>query len=335
VPDTLDKLISKGLVTRGSDPELVVTYETTGIEPLDEVMGHGIPFNRFTHIHGEWSAGKTLLAMFIAAEFQRRGHTVALVDAEQAFDPFWWGQVGVNIDDLIVSQPGGGEAAVDVACSLIGNVDLIILDSIAGLVPLAVQDKDANESVMGRRAQLVARLYEKALPLMRRSHTAFITINQVRVDFGPGNQDVLPGGVSQGFWSSVMLRLRRSEWIKNSAEQRVGFKMRVTCVKNKTGEAWKSVDIPINFDGSFDYLGILIQDALARGIIAQGGAWYRLPADLAFTDETVSKDPKTGEWRVMGREKLTMLIDAHPEARAELELRVYPPKDGRGFADGK
>lgn len=319
---TLEEMLAKGLIKKGTDPELKVTWVSTGIPQLDEIMGGGVPRGRITHLSGEWSAGKTLVAQLIAAAFQQLGLTVALIDVEQSYDAEWWLSTGVNTDELIVAQPPGGEAAVDVIAALMGEVDLIILDSIAGLIPIVIQDKDADESVMGRHPLLVSRLYQKVLPKIGKSQTAFITINQVRSSFGPGNFDSLPGGRSQNFWSHIMLRLRRTGWIE-SAGQRTGFKMEVRCTKNKLDRAHRYIELPWGFDGQFDYINVLLTDAIARNIIRQMGPYYRMPASLPFDEETVSRARDSSEWQIMGRSALAELFEANAEAREHLESLTY------------
>jgi recombination protein RecA len=317
-------------LTRGSDPELKVVLQPIGIPQIDEIIGGGIPLNRYTEIYGGASHGKTLLCQFITRAFQQAGHIVAYVDVEQTFDPKWWEQTGVDVEELIVGQPPYGEKAVDMISALVGNVGLIIVDSVAALVPLRAQEEDAEVSMMGRQAQLVNRLFYNTLGKMKKSGTAMILINQVRVDFKNQYGVKLPGGDSQNFYSSIQMGIARREWIQRGVQgPKTGYNMEVSVTKNKLGTPLGKTKLPIDFTGDFDYTTLVISDALDRGVIQHAGAWYRLPSSIAFDHEEdwdqskISRIPETGQIRVMGRELLHEFINGNEVARKQLESLVY------------
>lgn len=327
----LDKLIADGDVVYGGDPSLVVRWVSTGIPQLDAVMGGGMPLEKFSLIYGTWSAGKTLLAQMIAAEFQRQGHTVAYMDTEASYDPEWWSTLGVDTDALLVSPQSSGEKGVDVLQALVGAVGLVIVDSLAGLVPLADYEQSAEDATMAQHPRLINRLFRMVVPKMRRSGTAVLFTNQTRVSFGPGMQDALPGGRAQQFYSHVQLRVSRAQWIK-SGDDRTGYHLRVECPKNKLARPLREVTLPFILDGYFDFVSVLLADAIDRGIIDRTGPWYRIPAGLLEHEhEALKPVADSDEVQVMGRGALREVFMSDEAARERLEELTYRPK---GLADG-
>lgn len=330
---TIDALKRKGLLMSGGDPSLVATFQTTGIPQLDEIMSGGVPFNRFTEIFAQWSAGKTLLSQIIAAQFQRDGHTVCLIDTEQSYDETWWAKTGVITDELYVSQPPSGEDAIEVMAALTGEVGLIILDSVAAVIPLALQEELVEQSMPGRRAQLISRMFQKVMPKMKGSGTAIILINQTRNAFGKGNYEILPGGVTQQYFAAEMIRLRRMRFIE-VGDEKTGFIMGIHVTKNKMGPAQGKIELPFSFEGGFDFVELLVSDAIDRELITRAGAWYRMPPELAPGDTSelrVIED--TGEVQVMGKGALLDLYKADEDARQRLETATYAAAVEGGFAE--
>jgi recombination protein RecA len=327
---------------RGSDDGLKVVFQPIGVPQIDEIIGGGIPINRYTELYGGASHGKTLLSQFIARAFQEAGGTVAYIDAEQTFDPRWWTHTGVVVEDLIVGQPPYGEKAVDMITALVGHVSLLIVDSVAALVPLRAQEEDAEASMMGRHAQLVNRLFYNTLAKMKQSGTAIVLINQVRSDFKNAYAVKLPGGESQNFYSTLQISVTRKGWIQRGVNgPRTGYNMEIVVTKNKLGQPLGKVLLPVDFDGAFDYVTLVISDAIDRGIVQHAGAWYRLPGSLIVENEEdwdsskVSRVEGTGQIRVMGREMLHEFVVNNPDVQKQLEKLTYSDELERKFVDAE
>lgn len=312
----------------GTDKRLIPTFRTSGIAQLDEIMGGGIPVNKFIMVYGESSHGKTLLCQMITAAFQKDGFLAALVDAEQSYDPRWWQATGTDPELLLVSQPDYGEDAVMKTVDLIGKVDLITVDSLAAFIPLVEAEVDLEKkATMGRQAQLISQFYKHCLPKMRESGTSILTINQVRDNFANPYVVNLPGGRAQRFASHVMLEVSRKEWIKNSQQEKTGFVMGIKVEKNKMGLPQQKIELPFSFEGRFDFITLLVSDAIDRGTIMNAGAYYRLPGELPIEviDESLRYKFMEDEHKhqVMGRDGLHKLLEANEQAVRVLELEVY------------
>lgn len=317
----IEDLRKKGLITSGADPSLHVRFVSTGIPQIDDIMGGGIALDRVTMLVGLESAGKTLMSQKIAASFQEQGLNVVLVDAEMAYDERWWASTGVDIDDLMVSRPPGGEPAVDVIIALVGNVDLIIIDSGAALVSVTEQDRDAQENAqIGSIARVHKKLFDRLIGRLSGSGTAVVLINQLRADIGnprPGSY-TYPGGGAQKFWSSVIMRIR------NAGTHDDGRDMGIQVIKNKVGVSGGNVVLPFKFDGSFDIITLVTADALDKNIIQHAGAWYRFPeALLSFQIEDPIKPVMGTELvQVMGRDALHRVFEEDEEAFVKLRAAV-------------
>lgn len=315
---------------RGSSDDLVPKFQPWDIPQLDEITG-GIPLEKFTLLYGESSHGKTLLTMFAAKSFQQANKLVALVDAEQSFDPRWWQTIGVDTNLMSVHQPAYGEEAVMEVERLIGKVDLLILDSLAALIPLREQEVDlTKKGTMGLQAQLITDLYKKSLSKAKKSGTALMFINQVRDNFDNPYVVQLPGGRAQRFYSHMMIEVARHEWMKDGVGNKTGFNMRIRLEKNKLGLAYQTIFLPFSFEGVFDFLTLLVGDAIDRGVIQNAGAYYRFPADIPFDPETTNlpnvnrfKVNDDGTQQVMGRDSVHALLEANPQAAKLIELQVY------------
>ena len=328
LPSGVQELIKKGLVVKGSDPDLVIKWATTGISRLDDAIGGGLPQNRFVLLTGHESAGKTLLCQSIAAAVQRNGGTVALIDAEISFDPRWWQATGVDTDELILAQPPSGEAAVDIIVSLIGNVDLIIIDSMAALIPLATQDKSATEADVAPIAKVHNMLFYRMMNRLPKSGTTVIGINQQRESLGggPGAGVTFPGGRAQRFYAHLRLEMYREGWMLGGGGMRIGAKYKVRCAKNKTGKPNGEAELAFNFEGQFDKAAMIVSDAQDRGVIKGAGAYYRFPT-LSVGEEQAEElglkrvDGET--MQVMGRDGLHRVFTEVPGALDLLEEFTY------------
>ena len=316
----------------GSNVDLLPVFISTSIPQLDEIMGGGVPVNKFTMFYGESSHGKTFLSQLIAASFQSQNKLVALLDAEQSYDPRWWATTKVDVDNLLVQQPVSGEDAVMKVEALIGKVELIIVDSLADFVPLSETELDiTKKATMGRQAQLISTFYRKCLSKIKNSNTSIITINQVRDNFSNPYVVNLPGGRAQRFASHIMLEIARESWIKNSDGAKTGFMMRIRNTKNKLGTPEREISLPISFEGKFDYVTLLVSDGIDRGLIVNSGAYYRIPGELVI--DTIPDGYRykvmedTGQHQIMGREGLHKLLEVNEHAMKVLELMVYEEKN--------
>lgn len=322
---SIEELMRKGLIVMGDDESLNIVKMSTGIPMVDEILGGGLPRDRVTLIVGLESAGKTLMCQLASAEFQREGLTVALIDCEMAYDRDWWRSTGVDTETLIVSRPAGGEAAVDVAVALIGNVDLLILDSGAALVPLKEQERAADENQgIGAVARVHKKLFDHIIGLLPGSGTCFLMTNQLRADIGnprPGSY-TYPGGQAQKFWASVIMRIR------NAGNKDDGRDVGIQVVKNKVGRPGGNVILPFKFDGTFDEISLVLMDAIDRGVVRHAGAYYRFDEALLTyaVEEPIKVVAGTDMVQVMGRDNLRVVFTEDPEAFARLKVATYAIK---------
>lgn len=274
---SIDDLLEKGLLRKGSDERFVIHRIPFGMPDLDEVVGGGLPRNRITIMTGEYSAGKSFLVQLFMKNALDNGLQVAYIDTERTFDPVWWKQVGLDIDEVLVSQPPSGEAAIDVAAALAeSGVDVIAVDSLAGLVPSELAEAEAAKQFIAIQAKLVTRLMQKFISI---DHTsAIVCTNQLRSSIGPGPMDAMPGGWSQKFFTHMLLRIYREGWMMEKGEK-VGFDMKIICRKSKVSRAYRECILPFRFRGVIDVLSLLIDRGLEAGIIEQRGPWYSIFGD--------------------------------------------------------
>jgi len=322
-------LHKKHLLMKGDDPRLVIKYLSTGIGALDEITGGGIPRGRVSLAVGRESAGKTLICQYTAAETQRQGGTVALIDAEQAFDGDWWAGTGVNVSDLILSRPSNGEEAVDVAMALVGEVDLILIDSMAALIPSAVMEQSAEDNNVAGLSRVHKKLFDRIIAPLGLSKTAILATNQFRVAIGNPDPSAVsfPGGEAQRFWSSLTMRVSKGGWIETGGEK-MGFKVGVYVMKNKTGRAYRSVTLPFTFDGLFDYVTVVVAEAIDKEIIQHSGAWYRFPSEWPVAivpDAGYGLLPEAH--RVQGLDKVHQIFAQNPEALECLKAATYAKEE--------
>jgi len=275
----IEKDFGKGSVMRlGDHPPRIVSAISTGSLLLDEALGiGGFPKGRVIEIFGPESSGKTTVALHAVAEVQRAGGVAAFIDAEHALDPAYAERIGVNIADLLVSQPDTGEQGLEIANSLVhsGAVDIIVIDSVAALVPQAEIEGEMGDSHVGLQARLMSQALRKLTGTISKFGTIAIFINQLREKIGViyGNPETTPGGRALKFYSSVRLDVRRGELIKEGTDI-IGNKIKVKVVKNKVAPPFKTVEIDMVYGNGFSKTGELLDLAVNFEIVDKAGAWY-------------------------------------------------------------
>ncbi|MBI2071844.1 MAG: recombinase RecA [Gemmatimonadetes bacterium] len=307
----IEKNLGKGSIMRmGQDSWVRVEAIPTGAVNLDAAIGvGGIPRGRIAEIYGPESSGKTTLALHVAASAQRRGGFAAYIDAEHALDVEYAKKLGVEIENLLVSQPDTGEEALEIAEILVrsGAVDVIVIDSVAALVPKAEIEGDMGEAHMGLQARLMSQALRKLAGSINRSRTSVIFINQLREKIGVmfGNPETTTGGRALKFYASVRLDVRRIGPVKDR-EAIIGSRVRVKVVKNKVAPPFKQAEFDILFDEGISQTGLLVDLASEMGIIEKSGAWY------SYGKERIGQ----------GRENAKLYLKDNPAVCAEVEARV-------------
>ncbi len=313
--EQIQKQFGRGAIMRlGEGPATAVDVIKTGILPLDIALGvGGIPRGRIIEIFGPEASGKTTICLSLIAEAQKAGGVAAFIDAEHALDPSWARILGVNLDDLLVSQPDTGEQALEIAESLIrsGGVDLVVIDSVAALVPRSEIEGEMGEAQMGLQARLMSQALRKLTGVVSKSKTTIVFTNQIRLKIGImfGNPETTPGGLALKFYSSVRLDVRKIETLKR-ADQVYGAKIRVKVVKNKVAPPFREAEVVITAEGVDREEG-LIDAAINAGILAKSGAFIRLGEKLLGqgkeqVKETLAQDEKLKQAIIKAvREKMT------------------------------
>ena len=307
----IEKQFGKGSVMRmGENLHMQIASIPTGALALDLALGiGGLPRGRIIELYGPESSGKSTLAMHAVAEAQRNGGTCAYIDAEHAMDPVYAKAIGVNIDDLLISQPDTGEQALEIADMLIrsGALDVIVIDSVAALTPRAEIEGDMGDSHVGLQARLMSQALRKMTGGLSKSNTVAIFINQLREKIGVmyGSPEVTPGGKALKFYSSVRLDIRRIESIKDGTEV-VGNRTRVKVVKNKCAAPFKQAEFDIMYGQGISREGSILDVAVELGFVKKAGAW--------FTYE--------GEQMGQGRENVKTFLRENPQTMAEIDGRV-------------
>ncbi|HEV8251905.1 MAG TPA: recombinase RecA [Candidatus Limnocylindria bacterium] len=309
----IEKQFGRGAIMRLGDKgaKMAVEVVPTGSIALDLALGvGGVPRGRITEIFGPESSGKTTLCYHIAANAQRAGGIVAFIDAEHALDPSYAKNVGLNVDELLVSQPDTGEQALEIAETLIrsNGVDVVIIDSVAALVPRAEIEGEMGDSFVGLQARLMSQALRKLTGAINRSNTALIFTNQLREKIGVmfGNPETTPGGRALKFYCSVRLDIRRIETLKSGTDA-IGSRTRVKVVKNKVASPFRLAEFDIMYNEGISREGGLLDVGIAAGILSKTGAWFNY-----------------GETRLgQGRENSRDFLKAHPELadRVESEIR--------------
>ncbi len=307
----IEKRFGKGSVMKlGETPAAKVEAIPSGSLALDLALGiGGIPRGRITEIFGPEASGKTTLAQHIIAEAQKRGGATAYIDAEHALDPSYAANCGVNVDDLLISQPDTGEQALEITEALVrsGAVDVIVIDSVAALVPRAEIEGEMGDAHVGLQARLMSQALRKLAAAIGKSGTAVIFINQLREKVGIifGNPEVTPGGRALKFYSSVRIDLRRVETLKQG-DRIVGSLVRAKVVKNKIAPPFKTAQFDIMFDHGISKNGNLIDLGVELGIVSKTGAFF------SFGDIRLGQ----------GRENAKQYLSQNPELATEIEQQV-------------
>jgi len=307
----IQKQFGKGSIMRlGTDEREAVAVISTGSLSIDIATGvGGVARGRITEIYGPESSGKTTLALHIIAEAQKAGGSAAFIDAEHALDITYAERLGVNVDDLLVSQPDYGEQALEIAEILIrsGAVDVIVVDSVAALVPKAEIDGNAGDSHVGLQARLMSQAMRKLTGVLKRTNTAIIFINQIRMKIGVmfGSPETTTGGNALKFYSSLRLDIRRKEAIKDGQEV-VGNRTKVKVVKNKMAPPFKEAEFDIIYGEGVSKVGDLLDLATAQDIVEKSGAWY------SYNGERIGQ----------GRENSKIFLKEHPELCDDIERKV-------------
>jgi recombination protein RecA len=307
----IEKQFGKGSIMRmGENLNFNIEAIPTGALALDMALGiGGLPKGRIVELYGPESSGKSTLAMHVVAEAQRNGGVCAYIDAEHAMDPVYARAIGVNVDDLLISQPDTGEQALEIADMLIrsGALDVLVIDSVAALTPRAEIEGDMGDSHVGLQARLMSQALRKLTGGLSRSNTVAIFINQLREKIGVmyGSPEVTPGGRALKFYSSVRLDIRRIESIKDGTDI-VGNRTRVKVVKNKVAAPFKQAEFDIMYGEGISREGSVLDVAVEMGFVKKAGAW--------FTYE--------GEQMGQGRENAKNTLRENPSMMAEIDGRV-------------
>jgi len=305
----IEKQFGKGSVMRLGDagPSWDVETVSTGSLGLDIALGvGGLPRGRVVEIYGPESSGKTTLTLAVIAEVQRVGGTAAFVDAEHALDPSYAGKLGVNVDELLVSQPDTGEQALEITDMLVrsGAVDIVVVDSVAALTPKAEIEGEMGEMQLGLHARLMSQALRKLTGNIKRSNTIVIFINQIRMKIGVmfGNPETTTGGNALKFYASVRLDIRRTGAIKNG-EEVVGNQTRVKVVKNKVAPPFREAEFEIMYGAGISREGEIIDMGVMHGIVEKSCSWY------SYKNERIGQ----------GKDNTRTFLQQHPEMARDIE----------------
>ncbi len=308
----IEKQFGKGSIMRmgQASARMAVDVIPTGALALDVALGvGGLPRGRVVEIYGQESSGKTTVALHVVAEAQRRGGVAAFIDAEHALDPAYAAKVGVDLDQLLISQPDTGEQALEIAEALVrsGAVDVIVVDSVAALVPRAEIEGEMGDAHVGLQARLMSQALRKLTGAISKSRTITIFINQIREKVGImfGNPETTPGGRALKFYASIRLEVRRAETLKQGNDV-IGSRTRVKVVKNKVAPPFKQAEFDILYGEGISRAGNLLDLATEMGLVQKSGAWY------AYGDLRLGQ----------GRENSRDYLKQNPDLAAEIEERV-------------
>ena len=311
----IEKQFGKGSIMRLGEREALLDVKVipTGALTLDIALGiGGIPRGRITEIFGLEASGKTTLALSIVAQAQKEGGVAAFIDAEHALDPIYAQKIGVDTENLLISQPDTGEQALEVAESLVrsGAVDAIVVDSVAALVPKAELEGDMGDTHVGLQARLMSQALRKLTGVVSKSNTALIFINQVRKTIGPafmgGGGETTTGGMALKFYASVRLDIKKIGTMRDKSGQILGIRSRVKVVKNKLAPPFREAEFDIIYGQGISHEGCLVDLGLAYGFITKSGSWFSYG------------DVRLGQ----GRDNAIQYLKEHPDIAQELEERV-------------
>lgn len=307
----IERDFGKGSIMKlGEQANYRISTVSSGSLALDIALGvGGYPRGRIIEIYGPESSGKTTVALHAIAEVQKQGGTAAFIDAEHALDPVYAKKLGVNIDELLLSQPDTGEQALEIAEALVrsGAIDIIVIDSVAALVPKAEIEGDMGDSHVGLQARLMSQALRKLAGAINKSQTIAIFINQIREKVGVmfGNPEVTPGGRALKFYSSVRLEVRRAETLKQGQDM-IGIRARVKVVKNKVAPPFRQAEVDIMYAEGISAEGSLLDVATELGVVTRAGTWY------SYGDQRIGQ----------GRENARDFLKQNPDVAREIEAKV-------------
>ncbi|MCA9349170.1 recombinase RecA [Candidatus Saccharibacteria bacterium] len=308
--EQIEKQFGKGSIMRlGAEHTINVETTKTGALSLDMALGGGIPKGRIIEVYGPESSGKTTLTLHAIAELQKAGGTAAFVDAEHALDPQYAKRIGVNIDELLLSQPDNGEQALEIVETLVrsGAVDMVVVDSVAALTPQAEIEGDMGDSHMGLQARLMSQALRKLTGIINKSKCTVIFINQLRMKIGVmfGNPETTTGGNALKFYASVRMDIRRISQIK-AGEDIIGNRVRVKVVKNKIAPPFRQTEFDIMYNEGISTEGDVLDLATDRGIVEKAGAWFSYGSDKI----------------AQGREAAKQYLKDNPKVLAEIDKKI-------------
>lgn len=307
----IEKQFGKGSIMKlGDSADTHIDVIPTGCLSLDIALGvGGVPRGRIIEIYGPESSGKTTVALHILAEAQKMGGTAAFIDAEHALDPSYASKLGVNIDDLFISQPDTGEQALEICETLVrsGAVDIVVVDSVAALTPKAEIDGEMGDSFMGAQARLMSQALRKLTAITNKSKSCVIFINQLREKIGVmfGSPETTTGGKALKFYASVRMDIRKTDVIKDGADI-IGNKIKVKIVKNKMAPPFKVAEFDIMYGKGISKSGCIVDLAVNADIIQKSGAWF------SYNDEKIGQ----------GKENAKLYLENNPEIMEEIDKKV-------------
>lgn len=307
----IEKNFGKGSIMRmGEKADTQISTIPTGSLALDQALGvGGYPRGRIVEIYGPESSGKTTVALHAVAEVQKMGGTAAYIDAENALDPAYATALGVNIDDLLLSQPDTGEEGLEIADALVssGAIDIVVVDSVAALVPRAEIEGEMGDAHVGLQARLMSQALRKLSGTINKTKTIALFINQIREKVGVmfGNPETTPGGRALKFYSTVRLEVRRAEQIKDGSDV-IGNRARIKVVKNKVAPPFKQAEVDIMYGEGISKTGELLDMTVDKDIIKKSGSWF------SYGDERIGQ----------GRENAKRWLKEHPDIMKEITLKV-------------
>ncbi|GAK47911.1 recombinase A [Secundilactobacillus oryzae JCM 18671] len=307
----IEKNFGKGAIMRmGDQPDTKISTISTGSLALDDALGvGGFPRGRIVEIYGPESSGKTTVALHAVAEVQKQGGTAAYIDAENALDPVYATNLGVNIEDLLLSQPDTGEQGLEIADALVtsGAVDLVVVDSVAALVPRAEIEGEMGDAHVGLQARLMSQALRKLSGTINKTHTIALFINQIREKVGVmfGNPETTPGGRALKFYATIRLEIRRAEQIKDGTDI-IGNRTRIKVVKNKVAPPFKRAEVDIMYGEGISQTGELVDMAAEKDIVEKSGSWY------SYGSERIGQ----------GRENVKKYLAEHPDVMNEIRTKV-------------
>ena len=307
----IEKQFGKGAIMKLNQNDIQpIDVIPTGCLPLDMALGvGGVPRGRIIEIYGPESSGKTTLALSCIAEAQKQGGVAAFIDAEHALDPVYAQQLGINIEDLYISQPDSGEQALDIVEKLVrsGAIDIIVVDSVAALTPQAEIDGEMSDALVGTQARLMSKAMRVITGIISKANCCVIFINQLRDKVGVvyGNPETTTGGKALKFYATVIMEIRKAEAIKDGSEV-VGNKVKVKIVKNKVAPPFRTASFDVIYGQGISKVGALVDMAVLSGVLVKSGSWF------SYNDEKVAQ----------GRERTIEWLKNNPELMVEVEKKV-------------